>query len=126
MSNKRIGGDFNSLFDDNNMEESEGLRTLRLSEIEPNKGQPRKIFDKEAMACVPAERESPGGPNFESYRAPALSGRRLGRASALLPEREKIRSSQLLPDGSNRIQAWFPAMSSAWGSLLCSAVDAII
>lgn len=49
MSNKRIGGDFNSLFDDNNMEESEGLRTLRLSEIEPNKGQPRKIFDKEAM-----------------------------------------------------------------------------
>ena len=26
MSNKRIGGDFNSLFNDNNMEESEGLR----------------------------------------------------------------------------------------------------
>jgi len=50
MSNKRIGGDFNSLFDDNNMEESEGLRTLRLSEIEPNKGQPRKVFDKEAMS----------------------------------------------------------------------------
>ncbi len=49
MSNKRIGGDFSSLFDDNSMEESEGLRTLRLSEIEPNKGQPRKIFDKEAM-----------------------------------------------------------------------------
>ena len=49
MSNKRIGGDFSSLFDDNNMEESEGLRTLRLSEIEPNKGQPRKNFDKEAM-----------------------------------------------------------------------------
>lgn len=49
MSNKRIGGDFSSLFDDNSMEESEGLRMLRLSEIEPNKGQPRKIFDKEAM-----------------------------------------------------------------------------
>ncbi len=49
MSNKRIGGDFSSLFDDNSMEESEGLRTLRLSEIEPSKGQPRKIFDKEAM-----------------------------------------------------------------------------
>lgn len=49
MSNKRIGGDFSSLFDDNSMEESEGLRTLRLSEIEPNKGQPRKSFDKEAM-----------------------------------------------------------------------------
>ena len=49
MSNKRIGGDFNSLFDDNNMEESEGLRTLRLSEIEPNKGQPSSAspFSKE-------------------------------------------------------------------------------
>lgn len=49
MSNKRIGGDFSSLFDDNSMEESEGMRTLRLSEIEPNKAQPRKSFDKEAM-----------------------------------------------------------------------------
>lgn len=49
MSNKRIGGDFSSLFDDNSMEESESLRTLRISEIEPNKGQPRKNFDKEAM-----------------------------------------------------------------------------
>ncbi len=49
MSNKRIGGDFSSLFDDNSTEETEGLRTLRISEIEPNKGQPRKIFDKEAM-----------------------------------------------------------------------------
>lgn len=49
MSNKRIGGDFSSLFDDNSTEETEGLRTLRISEIEPNKGQPRKVFDKEAM-----------------------------------------------------------------------------
>lgn len=49
MSNKRIGGDFSSLFDDNSTEETEGIRTLRISEIEPNKGQPRKIFDKEAM-----------------------------------------------------------------------------
>ena len=49
MSNKRIGGDFSSLFDDNSMEETDSLRTLRISEIEPNKGQPRKNFDKEAM-----------------------------------------------------------------------------
>ena len=49
MSNKRIGGDFSSLFDDNSMEETDSLRTLRISEIEPNKGQPRKVFDKEAM-----------------------------------------------------------------------------
>ena len=57
MSNKRIGGDFSSLFDDNSMEESEGLRTLRISEmvtlrlsqIEPNREQPRKVFNEEAL-----------------------------------------------------------------------------
>ena len=50
MSNKRIGGDFSSLFDDNSMEDTDSLRTLRISEIEPNKGQPRKNFDQEALA----------------------------------------------------------------------------
>lgn len=54
MSNKRIGGDFSSLFDDNSMEESEDLRTLRISELEPNKDQPRKTFDKEAMEQLAA------------------------------------------------------------------------
>lgn len=60
MSNKRIGGDFSSLFDDNSMEESEGLRTLRISEIEPNKGQPRKVFDKEAMEQLAASIQQNG------------------------------------------------------------------
>ena len=48
-ANKRIKSDFKSIFDDNSIEESDSLTTLRLSEIEPNKGQPRKVFDKEAL-----------------------------------------------------------------------------
>ena len=50
MAKKRIKSDFSSIFDDNNLlDDSEGLATLRLSEIEPNKNQPRKNFDKEAL-----------------------------------------------------------------------------
>lgn len=60
MSNKRIGGDFSSLFDDNSMEESEGLRMLRISEIEPNKSQPRKVFEKEAMEQLAASIQQNG------------------------------------------------------------------
>ena len=48
-ANKRIKSDFKSIFDDNSIEESDSLTTLRLSEIEPNKGQPRKVFDKESL-----------------------------------------------------------------------------
>ncbi len=50
MAKKRINSSFSSIFDDNSMlEENENLSTLRISEIEPNKGQPRKNFDKEAL-----------------------------------------------------------------------------
>lgn len=49
MANKRINTSFNTLFDDNNIDESEGLTMLRLSEIERNPNQPRKNFDKEAL-----------------------------------------------------------------------------
>lgn len=50
MANKRIKSDFSSIFDDNSLtEDNEGLSTLRISEIEPNKNQPRKNFDKEAL-----------------------------------------------------------------------------
>ena len=38
------------LLDDNDISGSEGLSTLRISDIEPNKDQPRKEFDKEALA----------------------------------------------------------------------------
>ncbi len=50
MANKRIKSDFNSIFDDNSLsDELEGISTLRITEIEPNKNQPRKNFDKEAL-----------------------------------------------------------------------------
>ena len=41
---------FNSIFDDNSFDEDdEGVSTLKLTDIEPNKSQPRKQFDEEAL-----------------------------------------------------------------------------
>ena len=48
-SEKKTEGSFSDLFFDNGSDSAEGTSTLRLSEIEPNKGQPRKQFDKEAL-----------------------------------------------------------------------------
>lgn len=48
-SEKKTEGSFNDLFFDNGGDSTEGLATLRLSEVEPNRGQPRKHFDKEAL-----------------------------------------------------------------------------
>lgn len=48
-SEKKTEGSFSDLFFDNGSDSAEGASTLRLSEIEPNKGQPRKQFDKEAL-----------------------------------------------------------------------------
>lgn len=47
-SEKKTEGSLTELFFDNSVS-SEGSSTLRLSEIEPNKDQPRKNFDKEAL-----------------------------------------------------------------------------
>ena len=50
MAKRRINSNFSSIFDDNSIiEDSENLRTLRINEVEPNKNQPRKNFDKEAL-----------------------------------------------------------------------------
>ena len=46
---KKTEGSFNDLFFDNGSENAQGTSTLRLSEVEPNKDQPRKHFDKEAL-----------------------------------------------------------------------------
>ena len=41
---------FNSIFDDNSFDEDdEGISTLKLTDIEPNKSQPRKNFDITAL-----------------------------------------------------------------------------
>ncbi len=48
---KGLGKGLDSLFADNTMDISveTGVKTLRLSEIEPNKNQPRKDFDEDAL-----------------------------------------------------------------------------
>ena len=53
MSKKRVlNKSFESLFDDNNYNENESIQNLRLSEIEPNKNQPRKNFDSAALRVL--------------------------------------------------------------------------
>lgn len=47
---RKTKSNFMDLLDDNIIEGSEGLTTLRISDIEPNKEQPRKDFDKDALA----------------------------------------------------------------------------
>lgn len=51
MSKKSgLGKGLDALFEDNNNDNSGGVLTLRLSEIEPNKNQPRQNFDEETIA----------------------------------------------------------------------------
>ena len=45
-----LGKGLDSLFMDNIAEEGESTRTLRISELEPNRDQPRKEFDPAALA----------------------------------------------------------------------------
>ena len=44
-----LGKGLDALFMDNETVDSGGVATLRLSEIEPNRDQPRKIFSEEAL-----------------------------------------------------------------------------
>ena len=48
-SEKKTEGSFSDLFLDNGSIGAEGVSTLRLSEIEPDKEQPRKQFNKETL-----------------------------------------------------------------------------
>ncbi len=53
MAKKRINSNLSSIYDDNSLiDDSESISTLRLTEIEPNKNQPRKNFDKEALEAL--------------------------------------------------------------------------
>ena len=52
MAKKRgLGMGMDALFSDNSSESSSSY-TLRISEIEPNKSQPRSDFDEEAIATL--------------------------------------------------------------------------
>ena len=46
-----LGGGLDSLFEDNSAE-VQVKKTLRLSELEPNRSQPRKNFDETAIAAL--------------------------------------------------------------------------
>ncbi len=46
---RAIGRGLGSLFEENSLDISGGITELRLSEIEPNRDQPRKVFDQEAL-----------------------------------------------------------------------------
>lgn len=45
-----LGKGLEALFADNNTTDAQGVITLKLTEIEPNREQPRKRFDEEALA----------------------------------------------------------------------------
>ena len=45
-----LGKGLDSIFSENIEEEKSGLTMLRLADIEPRKGQPRKVFDPEALS----------------------------------------------------------------------------
>jgi len=45
-----LGRGIDAIFLDNSLDSQEKVHTLRLSEIEPRKGQPRKFFDNEALS----------------------------------------------------------------------------
>ena len=47
---KALGQGLDALFGDNTGEDTGGAQTLRMSDIEPNRGQPRQNFDESAIA----------------------------------------------------------------------------
>lgn len=55
MAKSKLGRGLNSLFDDSNPLEPSGdgnVTTLRITQIEPNKNQPRQSFDKEKIEAL--------------------------------------------------------------------------
>lgn len=55
MATKKNGGlgrDFYSIFDDNSLESKGSGETIRLSDIEPRRDQPRKTFDREPLEAL--------------------------------------------------------------------------
>ena len=50
MKKRGLGKGLDALFAENNAESAEGAVSIRISEIEPNREQPRKEFDSEALS----------------------------------------------------------------------------
>ncbi len=52
MAKKVLAKSFDSIFDDNSFDDDENISTLKITDIEPNKDQPRKSFDIEALKTL--------------------------------------------------------------------------
>ena len=50
MKKRGLGKGLDAIFAENNAESAEGAVSIRISEIEPNREQPRKEFDSEALS----------------------------------------------------------------------------
>jgi len=50
IANRGLGKGLDSIFSENTEEEKGGVTMLRLADIEPRKGQPRKVFEPEALS----------------------------------------------------------------------------
>ena len=50
VTKRGLGKGLDSIFSENMEEEKSGLTMLRISDIEPRKGQPRKVFEPEALS----------------------------------------------------------------------------
>lgn len=50
MKKRGLGKGLDAIFAENNAESAEGAVSIRISEIEPNRDQPRKEFDSEALS----------------------------------------------------------------------------
>ena len=50
MKKRGLGKGFETIFAENTAESAEGTVAVKLSEIEPNRDQPRKEFDSEALS----------------------------------------------------------------------------
>lgn len=62
---KGLGKGLDAIFEDNDFaiekpHSDEGIKELRISEIEPNREQPRKVFDEEALQALAASIEKHG------------------------------------------------------------------
>ena len=55
-----LGRGLDALFADNAVDEQNGVVSLRISEIEPNRDQPRKQFDEAALADLAASIQQHG------------------------------------------------------------------
>lgn len=44
-----LGRGLNNIFEENDLEQKNGVMMLRISDVEPRRDQPRKIFDKDAL-----------------------------------------------------------------------------